>query len=128
MGVLKVVLPVLGMVQIVLAFLYADTGFQAGVRYHYRCTPSTTVAFTHREYFGFVFRTCQAPLNRIVFLIANGRALHYGQWSVSRKLPRVSFHRKWRHATQRGASPTAVGIVIFAVEFTPCASPQSSPG
>ncbi|CAN0336285.1 unnamed protein product [Pylaiella littoralis] len=28
MGVLKVVLPVLGMVQIVLAFLYADPGFQ----------------------------------------------------------------------------------------------------
>eukprot|EP00752_Nemacystus_decipiens_P005498 g4977.t1 len=29
MGVLKVALPMLGMVQIVLAFLYADTGFQA---------------------------------------------------------------------------------------------------
>lgn len=31
MGVLKVVLPVLGVVQVVLAFLYADTGFQAVV-------------------------------------------------------------------------------------------------
>lgn len=37
MGVLKVVLPVLGMSQIVLAFLYADAGFQAVVRPpHYR--------------------------------------------------------------------------------------------
>lgn len=33
MGVLKVVLPVLGTAQIVLAFLYADPGFQKKVRY-----------------------------------------------------------------------------------------------
>lgn len=36
MGLLKVVLPVLGMVQIVLGFLFADTGFQAVVSPHYR--------------------------------------------------------------------------------------------
>lgn len=34
MGVLKVVLPVLGTVQIVLAFLYTDPGFQKKVRHY----------------------------------------------------------------------------------------------
>lgn len=43
MGVLKVVLPMLGVAQIVLGFLYADTGFQAVVRIHCRALLHTTV-------------------------------------------------------------------------------------